>query len=265
MVRHTRCGHRGHTLVHRPLQCNLSRGCIVLRGQSHQAGIPEAHTRDVVRLRRPGEGSPSLHRDPQSAHLLEECIVVVAQVPLHLIHHRPVACADQFHGLLCVVVADADRADLAGALQILEAAPSVEALLLELRAALVREVSHGGAREVDDQQVEVVDADLRQVLVDDLVDRRVVPDRALNLRRQEELLARHAGSFDASAGVRLRLVEQRHVDVAPAKANPLLHSALHGAALVRHRHRAEGQHRHRHTKADVRVRDARATRDDDGA
>eukprot|EP00404_Azadinium_spinosum_P055956 CAMPEP_0180769924 /NCGR_PEP_ID=MMETSP1038_2-20121128/41364_1 /TAXON_ID=632150 /ORGANISM="Azadinium spinosum, Strain 3D9" /LENGTH=260 /DNA_ID=CAMNT_0022804687 /DNA_START=58 /DNA_END=842 /DNA_ORIENTATION=- len=146
--------------------------------------------------------------------------------------------------LFLVEVADADRADLTLPLKELEATPRVKTLLLELRPALVGEVCEVLARKMNENEVKVVDTNLLEILINYLFNRLIVANRTFDLCGQEKLLARNSGGSDSLTCVWLCFVEERHVDVSPTQAQPLLNSALHSAPLVRHRHSAEGEHGH---------------------
>eukprot|EP00966_Prymnesium_polylepis_P033948 789212-Prymnesium_polylepis.2 len=231
--RRRRCRHQRHAALEAPAQRDLVNGDIV--GECRRL-----RRRRVQRLRvwvagaRPTQGRVCLQRDPRPMAVGEQGIVVVPQVPLDLID-RDVGGATGRQGadgaakgieLPSIKIGHADCAHSPRRLELLEGSPRVRQPGRHRAVAAARPVGAvpvPRARPVDEDEIDRCTTEPRHCLFDH-GQRCVVADRAGNLGREKELVARrHAAPYCGCHGVAhlcLCPVSLGGVDVPPADTQP---------------------------------------------
>mmetsp|Transcript_56556 Transcript_56556/g.132129 ORF Transcript_56556/g.132129 Transcript_56556/m.132129 type:complete len:217 (-) Transcript_56556:19-669(-) len=170
---------------------------------------------------------------------------MIGQMPLHLVDRwRFLELLHHLLDLLGIVIADTDRAHLPHGTKLSQAVPSVQTLLLVQSAALVRKVGRVKAREMDQNQIHIIDAQLLQGLVHHHVFHGRTANGTWNLGGDKDVLPLYSGLSNSSSNVWLCAIVVSGVQMTPPKLQPLRDALCDGAVGERTAVAAECNHGH---------------------
>mmetsp|Transcript_23039 Transcript_23039/g.64826 ORF Transcript_23039/g.64826 Transcript_23039/m.64826 type:complete len:361 (-) Transcript_23039:80-1162(-) len=239
-----------YTPIQTPSQGHLSNRHTMLPGDAHNDGVIQCNA-SIVAGARPSTSQcrVGLHLDGEGLRIVEQFLIVPAEVPLDLVDEGGadvVPWSQQMLQVPDVVVGHTNVTHEPRGLHSFHGPPCLQPRRHSVRAitSITRVRIRCVARVVHEQEVDVRGVQLTQPLPEQLR-RPLCAHRARDLRGDENFASRDTRDLDAGSDSFVRPIFVSGVDVSKSQAQGFRNSAgtIRRAMCVS---RAEGQHRHLH-------------------